>query len=311
MAESTYQLDFHDDPAAFLAAAESYLASVPMATNVISSVADRQRRYGPSEHAPFCWYVVVRDGSTVVGAAMRTAPFAPYPLFVGPMADDAARSIARALHERGEDPGGANGALPAARVFAEESARLAGGRVRLEMDTRLWELGELRLPAPVPGRARLARPADSALCLAWFQDFRRAADAQSGRTTGHPEEHHTLEEILARISEGLILLWEAPDGEVAHLTGMVAPMAGVARIGPVYTPEHHRGRGYASATVAEASRRLAESGVAVTLFTDIENPVSNHVYAALGYRPVVDMANHSILATGEGTADVLTDRVTH
>lgn len=298
MAETTYQLEFHDDPAAFLAAADGYLASVPIATNVISTVADRHRRHGRSAHAPYSWYVAVREGDQVVGAAMRTAPFEPHPLFLGPMPGGAAQALARALHDRGEHPGGANGALPASRVFAEESARLVGGVVRLEMDTRLWELGELRVPEPVPGRARLARPADSALCLAWFQDFRRAADEQSGRTTGHPDQSHTLEEILARIEEGLILLWETPDGEIAHLTGMVAPMAGVARIGPVYTPVHHRGRGYASATVAEASRRLLEQGAAVTLFTDIENPVSNHVYAALGYRPVVDMANHSIVGAG-------------
>lgn len=294
MAETSFELQFFDDPAAFLAAADGYLASAAMATNVISSVADRHRRHGPAERAPYSWYVVVREAGRVVGAAMRTAPFAPYPLFVGPMPERAALEIARALHGRGEHPGGANGALPASRVLAEEAARCFGGEARLEMDTRLWQLGELRAPVGVPGRARLARPADAALCLAWFQDFRRAADEQAGRTTGQPEEHHTLDDVLARIVEGLVLLWEAPDGEVAHLTGMGAAMLGVARIGPVYTPEHQRGHGYASAAVAEASRRLLERGAAVTLFTDIENPISNRLYAELGFVPVVDMANIAI-----------------
>ena len=66
---------------------------------------------------------------------------------------------------------------------------------------------------------------------------------------------------------------------------------GVARIGPVYTPREHRGRGYASAAVAEVSRRLLDEGVRVCLFTDQANPTSNRIYQALGYRPVVDMAN--------------------
>ena len=35
---------------------------------------------------------------------------------------------------------------------------------------------------------------------------------------------------------------------------------------------------------------LAE-GARVCLFTDQANPTSNKIYAALGYRPVVDMAN--------------------
>ena len=30
------------------------------------------------------------------------------------------------------------------------------------------------------------------------------------------------------------------------------------------------------------------------LFTDQANPISNHIYEALGYRPVVDMVNLTI-----------------
>jgi predicted GNAT family acetyltransferase len=66
---------------------------------------------------------------------------------------------------------------------------------------------------------------------------------------------------------------------------------GVARIGPVYTPPEHRGHGWASNAVAEVSRRVQAHGVRVCLFTDQANPTSNKLYAALGYRPVVDMAN--------------------
>jgi predicted GNAT family acetyltransferase len=65
----------------------------------------------------------------------------------------------------------------------------------------------------------------------------------------------------------------------------------VCRIGPVYTPREHRGRGYAGATVAAASRALVDEGAQVCLFTDQANPVSNALYERLGYRPLVDMAN--------------------
>ena len=53
----------------------------------------------------------------------------------------------------------------------------------------------------------------------------------------------------------------------------------------------HRGRGYASAAVAEVSRPHVDQGVRCCLFTDQANPVSNHIYEAIGYRPVVDMVN--------------------
>ena len=78
---------------------------------------------------------------------------------------------------------------------------------------------------------------------------------------------------------------------VVHLTGANPPAYGVARVGPVYTPAAHRGRGYASAAVAQVSRHFLERGVRVCLFTDQANPTSNRIYQALGFHPVVDMAN--------------------
>lgn len=76
-----------------------------------------------------------------------------------------------------------------------------------------------------------------------------------------------------------------------HLTGANAPAFGVARVGSVYTPRERRGRGYASTGVAEVSRIVLAQGARACLFTDQANPTSHTIYAALGYRPVVDMVN--------------------
>ena len=65
----------------------------------------------------------------------------------------------------------------------------------------------------------------------------------------------------------------------------------MSRVAPVYTPREHHGRGYAGAAVAQVSRMLRDRGGRVCLFTDQANPTSNRIYQALGYRPVVDMAN--------------------
>ncbi len=117
------------------------------------------------------------------------------------------------------------------------------------------------------------------------------ASEQAGRDlSGDPSEAINPEDLLERIVEERALLWDV-DGEVVHLTGFNAASFGVARVGPVYTPHQHRRRGYASAGVAEASRRLLAAGTRVCLFTDQANPTSNKIYLALGYEPVVDMAN--------------------
>lgn len=291
----THTVDFFGDPALFLVLAEEYLTAAPVETNVVATVANRAMDR-PPRALPYFWFAVVRSGAQVVGVAMRTAPFEPWPLYVCPMPDEAARVLARALHDRGEHPGGANGSLPAARVVAEETARLWGGRVAQAMASRLWELRTLTPPSRVEGRARLAAPADGEVCLAWSNDFDRAAREQAGNAdVAQGASELTAEDIAARIEDGRILLWETPDRTVVHLTGFNHPALGVARIGPVYTPEEHRGHGYASATVAEASRLLQATGARVCLFTDRDNPVSNRIYAALGFEPLAETANHTLL----------------
>jgi GNAT superfamily N-acetyltransferase len=290
-------VEFFDDPAAFLAAGEEYLAARPVESNVVTVYADRDAREGIPP-APFHWYALVRDGERVVGGAMRTAPFEPCPLFVLPMPEEAALLLAGELHRRGEHPGGANGALPAARIFAEESARLWSGRVEAARDTRLWVLGELREPTGVAGSGRFAANPDAEVCRRWYNDFDRAAREQAGNADrGQHGVVHTAEQIQQRIESRRILVWEA-GGEVVHLTGISYPVLGVGRIGPVYTPDEHRGHGYASACVAEASQVVRDAGgpgSAVCLFTDVDNPVSNKIYAALGYEPLVDMADHTLV----------------
>jgi predicted GNAT family acetyltransferase len=65
--------------------------------------------------------------------------------------------------------------------------------------------------------------------------------------------------------------------------------AGQVRVGPVYTPRQHRGRGYGGAATWTVSQAARDAGVSqVLLFTDLANPVSNALYQRLGYQPVAD-----------------------
>ncbi len=128
---------------------------------------------------------MVRDAAgAVVGAGMRTAPFAPYPPFLLPMPDEAAVALASALHERGEEVLAVNGALPAVGLCAAELARLGGGRVEVGQHTRLHELGELVWPAAVPGALVVATEDDVDLVTEWFAAFMGDADEQAGRPRG-------------------------------------------------------------------------------------------------------------------------------
>lgn len=234
------RLVFCTDPAEFLAAAGDHLAAEPVVSTVVTTIAHRvQSQLSAGIRQPDRdWWLVVRDGSgAVVGAGMRTAPFAPYPVFLLPMPDRAALAVAQALHDRGEEVLAVNGALPAAELCAAELARLGGGRIEVAQHLRLHDLGELIRPAPVPGRLVAATEEDVDLVTEWFAAFIGDADEQASRARGaSAHEVPGRPEMLRRLRDARIWFWVDDAGSPVHV-----------------------------------------------------------IYAALGYRPVVDMANLVIL----------------
>jgi len=289
------ELRFYDDPGEFLDLADAYLAERPVLGTVMAGVASRvryQRRAAvPWPDGVPCWFAAFVDRGQVVATAMRTAPFGEYPAYLMPMPDDAAVLLARTLLDRDEPVLGANGALPAVQVFCEEMAGGTGRRATVGQHTRLFELGQLKEPRETSGRLRPARPDEQDLVTGWYDAFMVDADEQAGRTPGSSaHESPAPDEMRRRIETGRIFVWEV-DGAAVHVTAASEPAFGVSRIGPVYTPREHRGRGYAGRAVYEVSKQLIDSGVRACLFTDQANPTSNKIYEALGYERLVDMAN--------------------
>ncbi len=297
------ELSFTEDPAAFLARAAGVLAADPVLASVVSTYTRRLAAgHGPvpSPDVPRWWVLVHEDGDPV-SAAMRTMPDPPHAAFVLAMSQDAALALARALHERGERLSGVNGALPAAEVVAEETARLTGGSATVHGHHRLHLLGSLVAPRPVPGRLRPVRVDEVDLAAAWCASFAADAARQAGREPEDDAAELPRDAVERRVLDGVLWFWEDETGPV-HLTGANLPADGVARIGPVFTPAGLRGRGYASAAVHGVSRLLLEQGSQVCLFTDQANPTSNKVYADLGFEPYVDTALYWIVSREVGAS---------
>lgn len=291
--------EFHDDPREFLKVARAFLAADPVTATVVATTADEQARLdreGVPHGLPHRWWVVLRDElGEVAGVGMRTAPFAPYPLYLLPMPVDAAAALAHLLHARGEELDGVTGALPAARICAGELARLSGRTAEVGVQTRLHEARAVVPPAPASGRLRLVRDDEVDLVLTWLAAFADDVDEQAGRPAGtHHAMTETAEGVRRRIAGEELWFWVDQDDRPVHLTGHRRPSHGVARVGPVYTPREHRSRGYAGNAVAEVTRQLLDSGARVCLNTDLANPGSNRLYEALGFEPVADMVEMGI-----------------
>lgn len=272
---------FHDDAAAFLADAADLLATDPLSYGVIATVAERRARIGRLAGGAPCWFAVVRDDDQAVGVAMRTHPEPPHAGFVPAMPRPAVQALADALVARDERVPAWNGDADAALTLCT-----LAGAPHVRVRTRLFEARTVTRPARPDGRLRPATLDDLPLVLDWKRAFHHDSETQGGR---EPGPGWTPDEATSRaeIERGAIHLWEV-DGRVTHLTAVQAPMFGVERIGPVYTPAADRGHGYAGWVVAELTQAILDRGHRPCLYTDQANPVSNAIYERIGYIAVHD-----------------------
>ncbi|TIC80743.1 GNAT family N-acetyltransferase [Nocardioides sp. GY 10127] len=289
-----WQVERYADPAAFTRAAADFLAAQPVLSTVVSSAtaawAGAVRPASDEGFAP--WWVTVREpGGPVVSVVMRTASFAPHPLYVLPMPRGAALAVAARLVERGDDASSANGAAPATAWLLAELARLRGeARVpEVAVPIRLFELDALVPPPRPPGLPRRADEGDLGWLVPVLGRFETEAARQAGRTVRDAGDHLDEHWVRRRLGDEGLWVWE-DHGEPVCVVGATPTAYGVSRVGPVLTPEEHRGRGYAAALTAHVSALRRDEGARVCLFTDAGNPVSNALYARLGFRPLTDMA---------------------
>ncbi|MGF0114821.1 GNAT family N-acetyltransferase [Promicromonospora sp. Marseille-Q5078] len=287
-----------EDPQAFLDAAAGVLAEQPVRATIVANTARRLASHAdqgvPAPDHP-SWFAVARDAAgAIAGVAMRTAPAPPHQAHLMPMEPALAESLADLLLARGEVVEAANGAQVPARAFVDRVRERTGGAVVVARPSRLFELGTLTPPRTPRGAPRLGAADEASLAHRWFGRFHTDAERQAGRDVTSTVPPLPLDPIERRVSAGQLWWWEA-DGEPVSLVGYVGPALGVARVGPVFTPAEHRGRGFAGALVTHVSALLRDAGHRVCLFTDLQNPVSNALYARLGYEPVVDMAELRIV----------------
>ena len=274
----------------FLAATEGFRAAHPVLTNVIGSVAGRVRdgqRYDRE-----LWLTIHDDlGTELAGIAMRTAP---HNLVVSPMSADAARALGRHLAEVDPDLPGVTGEPEVCRALL--AGLDASDRAHVAMAERVLVLQNLIAPQPpVAGRARRFDSGDLELVADWLVRF--AADAG---LNVRPSRDSVLAELDSDVVPSL-WLWERR-GEPVSLAGHAPPVstpAGmVGRVGPVYTPVQHRGRGYGSAITHAVSATLRPQCSIVMLYTDAANATSNAVYERLGYTAVADVVEIQLAPRG-------------
>jgi RimJ/RimL family protein N-acetyltransferase len=284
----------------FLAEAGEFLRAEPARNSVVLTVTEDLRVTAASaqpvvtglrpdgQHSPgrrhdparplLGWWRPDAGPDLVAGAFLHTPEF---PVFLTHLSRPAATELAAEFDTAGRMVLGVNAEEESAAAFASAWRHRTGARTEVHRRMRLFRLGELVWPDPLPeGSARRAAEPDRDLLIEWLGGFTREV--------GDPPTQDHGAAVDERLSYGGVTVWEV-GGAPASIAGITRTVAGMVRVGPVYTPPALRRRGYAGAATAAVSRAGLDAGAReVVLYTDLANPTSNALYQRLGYRPVED-----------------------
>jgi len=265
------------DITSFHAVACEFLGAGEPVTSLMLGVSAgaAQRTLDPTDTAPLGGVVTEGEHQEVIGAMLRTGPFAA---LLSPMSAEAAALLAKACVDARAHLPGVQGPASSADAFARVWCEEAGATAEKDLTLQLHTLSTLKAPArSATGHARQPGSEDRTFLAKWANDFLAEVHMPA---EGSDRWTDTL------LAEDRLRLW-CVDGEPVSMAGCTGRSGGTARIGAVYTPPAHRGHGFASHVTHALSADLLAGGASrIILYTDADNPTSNGIYRALGYEPV-------------------------
>jgi GNAT superfamily N-acetyltransferase len=270
------------DAEEFAARAERFLAE-RVERNVLATVLVNARR-GRFVAQPPLFAAGLDEGHVVRAAALRVPP---WPLLVSELDGAAADQLIGSWLAEDPDIPGVSADPATARAVAIAWTRRTGGRSHCRMREAMHLLREVHAPQrPARGRLRPAASTERELLVGWEKAFALEANVAGG--------DEAARSVDRRLANGSQFVWD--DAGAFSTLALSPSIAGTVRIGPVYTPPEYRRRGYATTAVAAASERALSDGARqCMLFTDLANPTSNKIYAAIGFRLFANWEEHTFL----------------
>jgi RimJ/RimL family protein N-acetyltransferase len=273
-----------EDVDEFLARAGEFLRSRPALHTTQLSVTEKLRTLGTAAYeGQFPVFGRLERGGEVEATFYR---FPSRGMNVTSLTPEQADSLAARLTEMDRALPSITADEDTIAAFTEAWQKRTGATAASRVRLHLYRLGTLTPPDPHPeGRGRLVGEGDQEHLMQWCREF--AADVEEDVTIDAATWANT------RFAEKHYTYWEAPDGTPVSMAGVNPMVAGMARVDPVYTPAHLRGRGYGAAVTTEVSRAALNAGATdVVLYTNAANPTSNALYQRLGYVRLTDIAVH-------------------
>ena len=289
--QSKYWGQTWTDAQQFLDYAEAFLAQDEAQNGLIIGVAQRHAKQNNNPDVRRRFFLVFENEQPIL-AAFRTPPYglSVTPLYYdqAPNKDEENKVIKKVtsilsdlvFKEYSILPS-VNGAKVVVESFVNDWFLKTKSQGQSTLPMRLHRLdtvANLSLPS---GTFKRAQEKDAPLIHQWLLQFQED-------TVG--DQPPSFEEVAKDLSSAdpRFYLWYVDDEPVSMAAWSRPTKTGVS-VNAVYTPKNRRGHGYATAVVHQLSTLLLSRGfLFCILYTDLTNPVSNSIYAKIGYRGILD-----------------------
>lgn len=228
-----------------------------------------------------------------VGASLIFCNVSPYNLLIHNLkkeVDDSIKVLVDYLLENKIDISGINSNKKVCEKcidYYEEKAKCKFHE-RLAMDImELRKLNQVTLPK---GYFREATEKDLDLIIDWHIRFAKEALNEDIAVEDF------IEKLVIRIKNGAIYIFEDENHIPVSMAASTKQLNNGISVSLVYSDARKRGMGYGVAVVYKLSKIYLERGNEFcSLFVDKRNPVSNEVYAKIGYKIIEDNFDYRIV----------------
>ncbi|MBT8078513.1 MAG: hypothetical protein KJO31_08035 [Gammaproteobacteria bacterium] len=218
------------------------------------------------------YYATVENDEGIRGCAVQSLPES---FFVSGLPNSAVVPLLQDRIEFGQPVKWATAETKTAAAIADCWSNIFGG-VWEEMNRwQVHQTSEINADAQcATGLLRCATANDSSCIEEWGEIF----------AVESPSPLDIPEFLLRKMNEGNLYFWD--DNGPRSLCAISGNAMSVVRISAVFTPNEHRGKGYARACVATLVSELLSAGhKRCMLLTDLAKPNLTKLYASIGFMP--------------------------
>ncbi|MDZ8089763.1 MAG: GNAT family N-acetyltransferase [Nostoc sp. DedQUE12b] len=273
------QLHRFDNIQEFWHCTQAYLLQHQVENNVLLSIS-HTLLHNPERYLGKPYLAIVQTSGEILAVAIRTPP---QKLILSKAQNmDALRLIAQDLRQ--EQLPGSMGLAKEAEIFSQTWQTLTEQFYQRSVVMKIYQLTALQKVSTASGYLRLATQSDRSLLIEWLCAFLSEIDEAVSEDVEHQVDN--------RLKQQNTYFWV--DSTPVSVASGKQVLPTIGRINLAYTPLEYRRKGYATACVTALSQKLLDQGCRdCLLMADLANPTANHIYQAIGYRPLSDWHEYS------------------